>query len=289
MGTAPGRQLSSWIVVAAAAGVVLVIALVSLLMRQNRSAQAGSVASLAATMRVPLFVDPGEVRHRPRFLFTFDAPEALTDLRTEENLEAVVAGATDDLDLFRRLVAWTRSQFEPGVPDPYPPLDARIVLRNIRSGVTGGFCAQYNYVLVQSLLSLGYPARYVTVVDHEVLEAWQRDRGRWVCLDPLNAATYIDEEDRPLSVLEICDRVRGGRPVIPGPGSLAGTRRVAERAFVRFAVWLRNDHVSRPINFADIDRYKVAYLWAGETPGPWAGLFTTDPADLYFDPEQPPR
>jgi hypothetical protein len=137
-------------------------------------------------------------------------------------------------------------------------------------------------------MSLGYPARYVTVVDHEVIEGWLRDEGRWVCLDPLHAATYVDEAGRALSVLDLVLRSRAGLPPAPGPGSLPGTGEEVARAFSRFSVWLRNDHVSRPINFTDIDRYKVAFVPEGGVPGAGEGLWTSLPEDLYFDPE-PPR
>jgi hypothetical protein len=237
-------------------------------------------------MKVFRFVDPADLKNRSRFRFTFDPPSVLGDLRAAEKLDDVIAGAATDLERFRQVTAWARNQFEPGVPDPYPPLDARIILRDIRSGFTGGFCAQYNYVVAQSLMSLGYAARYVTVVDHEVLEAWLTDERRWVCLDPLYSATYVDETGRALSVLEVVQRRRQGLPIIPGPGSLPGTAGEVSGAFERFAVWIRNDHISRPINFTDIDRYKVAFVWDGAEPP--SGILSTDlPEDLYFEPAHP--
>jgi hypothetical protein len=235
-------------------------------------------------MTVFRFVDPDEIVHRSRLQFTFDPPEALRDLRSEEALDELIAGAGTDLERFRRVMEWARRQFDPGVPDPYPPLDARIILRDIRSGFTGGFCAQYNYVLAQALMSLGYPARYVTVVDHEVIEAWLRDEGRWLCLDPLHAATYVDETGRPLSVLDVSERLRNGGSVIPGPGSLPGTAAAAAHAFEQFQVWVRNDHVSNPINFSDIERYKVRFLRDGEAWSPQDGMATTSAEDLYAPP-----
>ncbi len=284
-------RVPRWVVVASGSAVIGIVTLITLELRnapENPGAAPEPSAGPAAS-RKPItvfrFVDPAAVRHRPRFLFSFDPPEALAELRIEEKLDSVIDGATSDIDRFRRLTAWARARFEPGVPDPYPPLDARIILRDIRSGFTGGFCAQYNYVLAQALMSLGYPARYVTVVDHEVIEAWLRDERRWVCLDPLHSATYVDEEGRPLSVLEIATRARAGRPPEPGPGSLPGTAPQVARAFGRFAMWIRNDHLSHPINFTDIDRYKVAFRWGSETDLPLEGLSTDLSEDLYFDPD----
>src|SRR5213593_3224379 len=44
-----------------------------------------------------------EWREEPRVL----------DLRTREKLDAVVAGAKSEMEVFKRLMAWARSQFEP--------------------------------------------------------------------------------------------------------------------------------------------------------------------------------
>lgn len=285
MPSALSTRVPGWTVTAAAVLVLLGVLAVNLALREP-PAGGESPAASRPPMRVPLFIKPEDVHHGTRFRFTFDPPEALAGFRAAEKLDQVVAGASDDLDRFRRLLAWTRAQFEPGVPDPYPPLDARIILRDTRSGFTGGFCAQYNYVLGQALMSLGYPARYVTVRDHEVLEVWARDRQRWICLDPLHAATYVDEEGRPLSVHEICLRARRGQPPLPGEGSLPGTATQVAGAFGGFAVWIRNDHISRPINFSDIERYKVTFLFSpGEAAGlPPEALRTSEIGDLYFDP-----
>lgn len=284
-------RLPRWTVIPAGLLSVALVAALAVYLREPVPPDDLRTGAAATPPRQPMtvfrFVDPEKVEHRTRFLFSFDPPSALMELREKEGLDAVVAGAGTDLERFHRLTAWARDQFEPGVPDPYPPLDARIILRDIRSGYTGGFCAQYNYVLAQALMSLGYPARYVTVVDHEVIEAWLPDEQRWICLDPLHRATYVDESGRPLSVLEISGRQRQGLPPIPGPGSLPGTAREVAGAFQRFWVWLRNDHISHPINFTDIDRYKVRFLWdQGEMPQPGV-LSTSLPEDLYFRPSIP--
>ena len=240
-------------------------------------------AAPAAKIRVPMFVDPSLVRATPRFRFTFDPPEALAALRGEERLDEQVDGSRSDLDRCIRLMAWTRRQWEPGVPSPYPPLDARIILRDIRRGFTGGFCAQYNYVLAQSLQSFGIPARYVSVVEHEVVEARLADEGRWICLDPLYDTYYTDHSGRALSVHEIHARLLQGRPIeVSSSGRITDLRQHLE-AFRSFAVWLKNDHISSPINFTDLERYKVYFL-DGLTPEPMTppGALTTDqPIDLY--------
>lgn len=234
-------------------------------------------------IRVPLFVDPSRVRPTPRFRFSFDPPEALAPLRASEKLDGVLADAADDLTRVTRLMRWSRAQWEPGIPSPYPPIDAMAILADIRRGFTGGFCAQYNYVLVQALQSFGIPARYVSVVDHEVAEAFLPDRHRWICIDPLNDTLYRDDRGEPLSVLEIHRRVLAGQPVTLDQGHRVKEPASHLQLFRTFAVWLKNDHITSPINFTDLERYKVYFLDSGDATSPPAGggLWTSEPADLY--------
>ncbi|HET9480840.1 MAG TPA: transglutaminase-like domain-containing protein [Candidatus Polarisedimenticolia bacterium] len=237
----------------------------------------------ANRIHVPMFVDPALVRPTPRFRFTFDPPEVLAPLRLEEGLDAIVGDAPSDLQRCAALMRWARAQWEPGIPNPYPPLDARIILRDIRRGFTGGFCAQYNYVLAQALQSFGIPARYVSLIEHEVIEARLPDAGRWVCLDPLYDAWYADDAGTPLSVHEIHTRLKRSQEVTPSPGHRIKDLKAHWSAFASFAVWLKNDHVSAPVNFTDLERYKVHFLdepagASGLAPG---ALATAEPADLY--------
>jgi len=237
-------------------------------------------------IEVPLFVPPEKVRHHPRFRFTFDHEEVLKPLRKREKLDQLIAGAKTDVEVFLRLMKWVRGQWSPGRPDPYPPIDATIILETIRKGETGGFCAQYCFVMVQCLQSLGYKARYITVKGHEVTEVWSPGLSKWVMLDPL-FELYITKGTTFLSVLEIHDMVIQDEHDLEvhakkNPGDL---REYLSR-YKKFAVWLKNDHVSLPINFFDIDRYKIYFL---DDPDermyvPAGSLYTFFPEDLYFNP-----
>lgn len=277
------RSITRWpaaLILIALAGVT--IAAVAWLTSPVRSSPGRGPAQTGARIRVPMFVDPNLVRATPRFRFTFDPPEALAALRAEERLDQVIDGARDDLDRAGRLMRWARRQWEPGVPSPYPPIDARIILRDVRRGFTGGFFSQYNYVLAQALQSFGIPARYVSLVEHEVIEARLPDQGRWVCLDPLVDAWYADEQGRPLSVIEIHRRRAGGLPITPSEGHRIRSVASHMAAFSGFAVWLKNDHISSPINFTDLERYKVYFVEAGAPPPlPPGALSTSEPLDLY--------
>jgi hypothetical protein len=238
------------------------------------------------SIEVPRFVPPEKVRHHSRFRFTFDNEEALRPLRNRAKLDQVIAGAKADMEVFLRLMNWVRAQWTPGRPDPYPPINAIVILDKIRKGETGGFCAQYCFVLVQCLQSLGYKARYVTVKGHEVIEVWSPGLSKWVMLDPLYEL-YISNGIMPLSVVEIHGTIlRGGHALEVHAQKDPGDLKEYLSRYEKFAVWAKNDHVSSPINFFDIERYKIYFL---DQPNermyvPAESLYTFFPEDLYFNP-----
>ncbi len=235
-------------------------------------------------VRVPLFVPPDTVDHQTRFRFTYDPASALSDLRQGEELDGVVAGSATEAEAWLRLARWTARQWEQGIPSPYPPPDARIILGDIRAGFTGGFCAQYCVVLVQAIQSFGAPARQVTIEGHEVVEAWLADEHRWIMLDPTYDLTVLDADGRILSTLEI--RLAGERGEAAGLRLSEGHRapEVVEQYVARFdnlAVWIRNDHISRPMNFTDFDRYRVWFAPRDPSTLPDVALWTREATDLW--------
>ncbi len=237
-------------------------------------------------IEVPLFVPPERVVHHSRFYFSFDNKEVLKPLRKREKLDQLVAGAKTDMEVFLRLMNWVRAQWPPGRPDPYPPINALVILDKIRKRETGGFCAQYCFVLVQSLQSLGYKARYVTIKGHEVTEVWSPELLKWVMLDPLYEL-YISKGVMPLSVFEIHSMtLRDEHELEVHAKKDPGDLRAYLSRYERFAVWTKNDHISSPINFFDIERYKIYFLDdpAEQMYVPAGSLYTFFPADLYFNP-----
>ena len=246
--------------------------------------------SLSDPIHVPLWVPRNQVRHKTRFACLWDGPAPLAPFRRAENLDAVVGGAASDEERARKLLHWTRAQFEPGRPDPYPPPDARTTLSEIRAGRTGGFCAQYAFVLVQALQSYGMPARMVTIEHHEVVETWLSDQARWTMLDPTFELQVLDRSGQSLSAIEIRN-ARDARATL----SLTVGARLAEplRNYVarydRIALWIRNAFVSAPENFTDFDRYRVWMVRGDErSPSP-ESLSTTHPEGLYAPPSDFPE
>lgn len=286
----PVEKKTVWIVFSGLLIIILGYSLIQYLRIRNEiPAKAISTHqdSPGKSIRVTQFIDPEKVSFPSRFHFTYDPPRVLKKFRESEKLDNIIDGSQNDFELALKLMNWSRSQWDPGRPDPYPPINALDILREIRSNRTGGFCAQYNYVFVQGLQSFGIRARYVTVVNHEVTEVWSQTYQKWVCFDPLYDATYSDSLGTPLSVFEIYRkvikqqqvRIHSNQSVTDAPSHL--------RQFRKFAVWLKNDHISSPINFSDLEYFKVYFLESPEARNsiPAPALSTCSPKDLYFNPK----
>ncbi len=189
----------------------------------------------------------------------------LAQLKTQEGLDDVISSGKSELDKMRLLRDWVSRQWESSIPDPYPVWDAVTILKEIRAGRTGGFCAQYAVLLVQSCLSLGWQARYLAIArdarpdnGHMTVEIWSNQFMRWVVMDPYFCVDY-EKDGIPLSALDIHQSlVNGdsGRIEIKfgkdsrsnSPGKTV-TRETLLSYYFHLAVSLRNDHLSRSFNF----------------------------------------
>jgi hypothetical protein len=157
----------------------------------------------------------------------------LKALREKHGLDDVVKGATNEFDLIVRLAGWVAGRWQKShLAERYPAWDALEILSSHADGApVGGFCQQYNLVLLQACESFGLVGRAVSIGQgewdgriggsgHEVVEIWSNDYRKWVYIDG-NAGWYaVDSETAaPLSLWELRRRqlcaVRGDphRPI----------------------------------------------------------------------------
>ncbi len=190
----------------------------------------------------------------------------LVDLCNRECLEEVVSPGKTEFEKMRLLNDWVNSQWERGFPESYPPWNANVILPLIRSGTSGGFCAQYAVVMVQACLSLGWQARYLDTahksqeahLTHFTVEVWSNQFNKWILLDPFFGC-HFEKNGVPLSALELhnflvnkktdnVEFVKGdGKNVINNLKDLSKGDVLAR--YYHIAVDLRNDHMSRPHGF----------------------------------------
>jgi transglutaminase-like putative cysteine protease len=145
----------------------------------------------------------------------------LKELRTYYRLDEVVGGAKTDLDIITRLAAWSARQFkweEWHLDEYYPPWDALEILKKLPDGKPlGGFCQQYNLVLLQAAESFGFVGRDIsidsgtlgrpTIVGHEAVEIWSNQFRKWIWVDGMGGYYAEDSETGvPLSLWELRQR-----------------------------------------------------------------------------------
>jgi hypothetical protein len=148
----------------------------------------------------------------------FDQPR-LKQLRESRGLDEVVGDARTDLEIATRLAAWTARQWEKGhLAESYPPWDALAILQPHADGrPVGGFCQQYNLVLLQACESFGLVGRCVSLgagdhgakfgSGHEVVEIWLNEHRKWAYIDGNEAWYFVDAVTRtPLSLRELRER-----------------------------------------------------------------------------------
>ncbi len=154
----------------------------------------------------------------------FDHPR-LAELRKAYQLDKIVEGAKDEFEIMTCLAVWSARQFDHGhLKEAYPPWDALEILKAHADGQpVGGFCQQYNVVLLQACESFGIPGRAVSIGvgdhsvggqstpirggGHEVVELWSNQFKKWVYIDGNMGWYAVDGKSGvPLSLWELRQR-----------------------------------------------------------------------------------
>ena len=237
-------------------------------------------------------------------LFISEDPQnaKLARLRKAEHIDAVVAPFKTDLDKLTALARWTSAQFPETTPFPhYPAWNASVILKKIRSGKTGGFCAQYAFVFGQCAQSLGYSVRYWSIASrtdpagHFLPEVYLPSEARWIAFEPMRGVRYIDDQNRPLGVFDLHQYAVGIRegPVLEWPTHRASTpNNIA--LFYGLAYQLRNNFLTLAAHVAVknsaegpelfFSPYRLRYLDSVNKNQPWPGdsYVSSDPRDFVF-------
>lgn len=233
------------------------------------------------------------------FIYEHWKEEKLKQLRETEDFAKI--SESTQFKYFLGLCDWVHRQWLRSVPDPYPLSNALDILKDIRSGKTGGFCGQYAYVLADVLKSLGFfNVRYVELwsnkgknQSHFVVEVWSDRYEKWVILDPdYNLYYEIKSTGLPANAYEIRRSLFGGEAVAARPIDSSQTIKKDEQVhfYANFAVSQRSDLLrhTKPLTIGDRfdmflffrDRNTSDFYPAGGIPYTHV---TERIEDLYFD------
>lgn len=84
-------------------------------------------------------------------------------------------------------------------------------------------CDGYSKILCAALQHVGHVARVVRLKGHVTTEVFDRGRGRWLYVDADLGVTLRDEQEQPLSISQIIDRMRTGQALVIRPLSEANS------------------------------------------------------------------
>ena len=157
--------------------------------------------------------------------------ETLRTLRETYKLDAIVAGAADDLDRIRRMCRWVHGRTSHQGWDGDLPSDALGLLQVAEKGGQWR-CVEYGIVLAGCLNAVGIPARQVggrardaeTIAvgaGHVFAEAWIVDRQRWMFVDAQMDIVGLDSDGTPMNSVEFRNSLSRPTPPIPYPLGLA--------------------------------------------------------------------
>ena len=157
--------------------------------------------------------------------------ETLRTLRETYKLDAIVAGAADDLDRIRRMCRWVHGRTSHQGWDGDLPSDALGLLQVAEKGGQWR-CVEYGIVLAGCLTAVGIPARQLggqardveTIAvgaGHVFAEAWIADRQRWMFVDAQMDIVGLDSDGTPMNSVEFRNSLPRPTPPIPYPLGLA--------------------------------------------------------------------
>jgi hypothetical protein len=211
------------------------------------------------------------------FTWESDTPP-IRHLREKYRIRGVIAGIGDELTQQMALRKWLSRQWKDGWDDGRyqycPPWDALQLLELAKKNLSLGMCTHYACAYVQAGAAVGFNTRSVIIDHHCVTEVWSNRLGKWVLQDPgpgpgpegYPVGFACKANGQWLNALDVHRALRDGRPVTAVPyQDLKEPWTLEEKwmkLYVRFAIALRNNHLSRPAP-AEIEHGRQQYRWDG--------------------------
>lgn len=155
----------------------------------------------------------------PRFRYADPNDRDLVRVREYFNLDSI-AGSGDELSKIRNLMDWVhnavRHDGSSRNPTSRNAIDLIEVCRKENRGIN---CRMMAQVLNECYLAMGFKSRFVTCMPrkmvndcHVINVVYSATLDKWVWVDPTFDAYVVDENGVMLSIQEVRERMRDGRP-----------------------------------------------------------------------------
>ncbi|MHB9029748.1 MAG: transglutaminase-like domain-containing protein, partial [Candidatus Latescibacterota bacterium] len=141
--------------------------------------------------------------------FTYQSAEdpGNKEVIAQDDLDAIVNGASGEFDAIVKLLDYASRRWIWGEPFyEYPKWNAVDIGERISATGRGGMCIQFAAYLAHLLTVVGFQARHVNIIAHEVVEVWSNDFDKWIYLDPtqgVNIYQYYTDTGIPLSISDM--------------------------------------------------------------------------------------
>ncbi len=157
----------------------------------------------------------------PRFRYAAPNDRNLVRLRRKFNLDSI-AGAGDEIAKILNLMTWVHDAVRhDGGSDNPSEKNAEAMIELCRREGRGVNCRMLAQILNECYLAMGFKSRFVTCMPrklfndcHVINAVYSATLDKWVCVDPTFNAYVMDENGTLLSIAEVRERLRDGRPLV---------------------------------------------------------------------------
>ena len=142
------------------------------------------------------------------YVFDYRIPLSMTAEDMIEIKHMVRDRKQADMTVLIQMAAWVRTKMTFGNSGETAITGSADAVQSPSS--RSGLCDRYARYFAAACQSAGIPARIIELNGHVVPEAFLRESGRWIMVDP-TLGYYISSDGVPLSVAEIINAYRKGR------------------------------------------------------------------------------
>lgn len=157
----------------------------------------------------------------PKFTYANPNDSNLVRVRQYFKLDSV-AGAGDEISKIKNILTFIHNKIRHDGQHGNPPnVNAIEMAEACKDGSRGLNCRGLATVLNECYLAMGFKSRFVTCMPkvyirdcHVINAVYSNTLDKWLWIDPTNNAWVMDENGTLLSIQEVRERLRDGRPLV---------------------------------------------------------------------------